>query len=167
MDLDGKVIQHIDIQNGLLSNDVLAIATDGLGNLWLALTNGINYIEINSPFSVIEPDGDLRGTGYDVKIHNDEIYFGTSNGLYGADWKDYYNPFEGRQFQQVNNTLGQVWSLNIRQDDLLLGHHEGTFRVENKQVITLSNLPGTWTSIVLKGNNKFLLEGNYNGLKSL
>ena len=84
--------------------------------------------------------------------------------MYAADWKTYYNPFEGEQFELVNNTVGQVWSLNIHNDELLLGHHEGTFRVDNKQVTQLSNLPGTWTSIVLQNDNNHLLEGNYNGL---
>lgn len=161
---EGSVLQHIDIQRGLQSNDILNVFKDGAGNLWLALGNGIDYLEINSPFSMIEPDGDLRGTGYSVKIHQDKIYFGTSNGLYFTDWKKYYNPFNHQHFQLTNNTKGQVWSLNIRNDELLLGHHEGTFRVEGGQAIQLSNLPGSWTSLPLKNEENQLLEGNYSGL---
>lgn len=160
----GKVLQHIDIHEGLQSNDILDLFKDGAGNLWLALSNGIDYVEISSPFSIIEPDGDLRGTGYGVKIHQDKIYFGTSNGLYATDWQTYYNPFDTEPFQLVNNTKGQVWGLNIHQNELLLGHHEGTFRIEDYQAIQLSNLPGTWTSIPLQNFNNQILEGNYNGL---
>ncbi|MFT5832707.1 MAG: ligand-binding sensor domain-containing protein/DNA-binding CsgD family transcriptional regulator [Cognaticolwellia sp.] len=160
----GKVLQHIDIQQGLQSNDVLDIFKDGAGNLWLALGNGIDYVEISSPFSMIEPDGDLHGTGYSAKIYQDKVYFGTSNGLYVSDWKDYYNPFESQHFQLVNNTKGQVWGLDIHNNELILGHHEGTFRIEDNQAIMLSNLPGTWTSIALQNTDNQLLEGNYSGL---
>ncbi len=164
IDTIGQVWQTIDINKGLQSNDILSIKKDGLGNLWLALNNGIDYIEINSPFSLIEPDGDLRGTGYDVKIHNDKIYFGMSNGLYAADWKQYYNPFNTEQFQLLNNTKGQVWNLNIHNNQLLLGHHEGTFKIDGTDVFQISNLPGTWTSVSLEGFENQLLEGNYNGI---
>ncbi|MFK7947294.1 MAG: triple tyrosine motif-containing protein [Saprospiraceae bacterium] len=164
LDLSGRIMRQIDVEHGLQSNDILEIHKDGNGNLWLALSNGIDYVEINSPFSIIEPDGNSRGTGYDVKIHNNHIYFGTSNGLYAADWKTYYNPFQNKQFELIKNTKGQVWSLDIHKGELLLGHHEGTFRIEAKQAVKLSSLPGSWTSIRLQKTDNQLLEGNYNGL---
>jgi ligand-binding sensor domain-containing protein/DNA-binding CsgD family transcriptional regulator len=164
VDLSGRIMRQIEAGHGLQSNDILDILKDGNGNLWLALSNGIDYVEINSPFSIIEPDGNSRGTGYDVKIHDNHIYFGTSNGLYVADWKMYYNPFEDRQFELIDNTKGQVWSLDIHKDELLLGHHEGTFRINQRQATKLSSLPGSWTSIPLNRYDNYLLEGNYNGL---
>ena len=164
VDLSGRVTRQIEAGHGLQSNDILDILKDGNGNLWLALSNGVDYVEINSPFSIIEPDGNSRGTGYDVKIHDEHIYFGTSNGLYVADWKMYYNPFESRKFELVDNTKGQVWSLDIHRNELLLGHHEGTFRIDGKQATKLSSLPGSWTSIPLNNYENYLLEGNYNGL---
>ena len=164
IDTTGQVRQTIDIKKGLQSNDILNSYKDGLGNLWLALNNGIDYIEINSPFSLIEPDGDLRGTGYDVKIHQNQIYFGMSNGLYSTEWKKHYDPFKRNKFQLVDQTKGQVWSLKIHNDQLMLGHHEGTFLIKENQAIPLSNLPGTWTSILLESSKNQLLEGNYNGL---
>ena len=164
VDLSGRIMQQIDVENGLQSNDILEVHKDGNGNLWLALSNGIDYVEINSPFSIIEPDGNSRGTGYDVKIHDNNIYFGTSNGLYSAGWKTYYDPFQNKQFELVNNTKGQVWSLDIHREELLLGHHEGTFRIDENQATKLSSLPGSWTSIPLQGTDNNLLEGNYNGL---
>ncbi len=164
IDTLGKVLQHIDVRKGLQSNDVLNIFKDGAGNLWLALGNGIDYLEISSPFSLVEPDGNLRGTGYSVKIHQGKIYFGTSNGLYATDWKSYYNPFEKIPFQLVNNTKGQVWGLDIHREELLLGHHEGTFRIEGNEAVQICDLPGTWTSTLLQGNENQLIEGNYGGL---
>ncbi len=164
LDLSGRIMRQIDVGHGLQSNDILDIYKDGNGNLWLALSNGIDYVEINSPFSIIEPDGNSRGTGYDIKIHNKHIYFGTSNGLYTTEWKTYYNPFQNKQFELIPNTKGQVWSLDIHKGELLLGHHEGTFRIDAKQATKLSSLPGTWTSIPLQNTDNQLLEGNYNGL---
>lgn len=164
VDLSGQIIHQIDVVDGLQSNDILDILKDGKGNLWLALSNGIDYVEINSPFSIIEPDGSSRGIGYDVKIFNNRLYLGTSNGLYTTDWKRYYDPFQTQKFELIRNTKGQVWSLDIHKEELLLGHHEGTFRVDGNQAVQLSSLPGTWTSIPLQGFDNHLLEGNYNGL---
>lgn len=161
---DGKVLYHIDINDGLQSNDILNVFKDGAGNLWLALGNGIDYVEINAPFSTILPDQQLRGIGYSVRIHNDKIYLGASNGLYTIDWKDYYNPFEERSFQLIPNTRGEAWNLDIVKDELLLGHHTGTYRVENNSIIPLSKLPGTWAFVPLQQNENLMLEGNYNGL---
>ncbi len=161
---DGQVLHHYNVVKGLQSNDVLKVFKDGSGNLWLALGNGIDYIEISSPFSHIIPDRELVGTGYAVKIHNDKIYFGVSNGLYAADWKSYYNPLNSDPFRLINNTKGQVWNIDIVMDEVLVGHHEGTFRIEESNAIKLSNTPGTWAFMTLKDQNNKLISGNYSGL---
>lgn len=164
IDKKGQVLEHFNIKNGLQSNDILNVFKDAAGNLWLGLSNGIDYIETNSSFSIIEPDGELRGTGYAVKIFDGNIYFGTANGLYQATWKNYYNPFENSRYKLVSNTFGQVWGLDVHKNELLVGHHEGTFRVSGNQAVQISNLPGTWKSIMLKESEDMLIEGNYSGL---
>lgn len=160
----GKIIQHLHIDNGLQSNDIINVFKDHMGNLWLALGNGISYIEINSPFSIIKPDKNKEGTGYASIIHNDKIYFGLSNGLYSIDWKNYYHPLDVQPFQLIKGTKGQVWNLNSYNNELLLSHHEGTFRINDNLATQMSNLTGSWEFISLKNEDQILLEGNYNGL---
>ena len=164
VDHQGKVLHRINVKEGLQSNEVLNIFKDGKGNIWLALSNGIDYIEINSPYAMIKPDRGLGGSGYAAKVHDGKIYFGMSNGLYAIDWKAYYHPLNMDTFQLIKNTKGQVWGLNTCNDELLLSHHEGAFRVENGRIHVLSDLSGSWLFQPLQKDEHFILEGNYQGL---
>jgi len=163
---NGKIIQHLDVNKGLLSNEVIDIFQDAAGNLWLALSNGIDYIEINAPFSWFKPDNNIGGTGYAVQIHRGKIYFGTSNGVYAADWKEYYNPLQKQPFKYVEQTRGQVWNLEVLQNELLLGHHEGAFLVEQGRATALSSNSGAWNFIPISGDRDRMLGGTYNGLNA-
>jgi len=164
IDQNGNVLQHIDAQNGLLANEILDIYKDGLGNIWLALNNGIAYVEINSPFSIILPDSYMESSGYAVKIHKEKIYFGTSNGLYQANWKDYYNPLSASPFELITNTKGQVWGLDIKNDQLLLSHNQGAFKILDKKALPIKDNQGSWGFIQLQSAPEYLIEGTYFGL---
>lgn len=159
-----QVLYHLDINNGLQSNHITNIFKDGTGNLWLVLSKGIDYIEINSPFSLIKPNQSFGATGYDVRIHNNQLYLGTSNGLYSTIWKDYYHPLKNQSFELVRNTRGQVWNLDVQKNELLLGHHQGAFRVEGNHATPISNQSGTWLFKTLFKNDNLLLSGSYEGL---
>ncbi len=160
----GKVIQHIDTKNGLLANEVLDIFKDKFGNIWVALNNGIAYIEINAPFSNIIPDEYMESSGYAVKIHKKKIYLGTSNGLYQAEWKNYYNPLNISPFELVDNSKGQVWNLGVQNDQLLLSHNRGAFVVSNDRAIKVNEVQGSWGFLQLKGFPNYFVEGTYFGL---
>ena len=161
---DKQILHHLNIKNGLQSNDVKIIFKDGIGNIWLGLENGISFIEINSPFSLIQPNKSFGATGYDVQIHDGQIYLGTSNGLYTTQWKDYYHPLENQSFSLVKNTKGQVWNLDIQHDEFLMGHHDGTFRIKGNQATLISNLPGTWIFKPLINDPNSMIVGNYSGI---
>ena len=51
-DLNGKIIQHIDIKKGLQNNTVLKSFIDDKNDLWLGLDNGITFVNVNSPFAL-------------------------------------------------------------------------------------------------------------------
>lgn len=161
---EGNILSQLNIEKGLQSNDILDVFRDGLGNLWLGLSNGVDYVETSSPFRTIQPDGNLKGSGYAVKVFKDKAYFGTSNGLFVTNIASRNKQFEAIPFELVSGTNGQVWNLYEFKDELLLGHHEGTFRIEDNRAINLSRLPGTWTALQPNGKPNVLIEGNYQGL---
>jgi ligand-binding sensor domain-containing protein/DNA-binding CsgD family transcriptional regulator len=159
----GKVIQHINNKSGLQKNNVISLFSDQSKNLWLGLNNGIDYIETSSPFTSIFPDDDLAGTGYAINIYNDRIYFGTSNGAYSRPWQDYYNPTNNTPYQLVTNSNGQVWDLLSFNNELLLNHHEGIFRIQGNTAQKITDKKGAWFQIPLEDKN-ILLAGFYSGL---
>ncbi len=162
LDRQRRILQHLNKEKDLQNNTVLSAFTDRTGNLWLGLDNGIDYVQINSPFTTIYPDGKLQGTGYTASIHQNEIFFGTNTGLYYTDWKDYYPPSDLQHYKMVSNTSGQIWGLSTIGDELLAGLHDGPFSIAGGAALQMGKMPGTWTFLQL--SDRLALSGHYNGL---
>ena len=161
MDSYGKSQFHVDRSNSLLNDKVFSTFYDKSQNLWLGVDNGINYIELNSPFTRIYPDGGLEGAGFAAKVFDDKIYFGTSNGLYVTEWNSYYEPLNPAGFELVGNTKGQNWSLDIEEDELLLGHNNGVYSVKGKNAELIYTETGAWNFETLNRNPDFAIAGTY------
>lgn len=160
-----QVIWHINQKLGLQVNNVLNLFVDNFKNLWVGLDNGIDYIEISSPFTYIYPEEGLKAMSYAAQIHNNRIYLGTSNGLFQNAWQSYYNPLKKTPYQLVKGTEGQVWNLGVFENDLLLNHHNGIFKIVPNIAKSIFDANGSWMQLSL-GNQK-LLNGDYNGLSIL
>ncbi len=164
LDEEGKSISHIHKGNGLLNNNFLSLCCDKNNNLWIGLSNGINYIQINSPFTRIYPDKDKDAVGFDIKIFKDKIYFATNKGLYQRDWKPYYSPDATNDFDLIENTKGQVWGIDIIDDDLLIGHNNGAYIIENDKAKRFFKTTGMWTFDELEGYDDKVIAGSYNNI---
>ena len=159
---DGDVIQQISRENGLQNNTVLSMYCDESGNLWLGLDNGIDYVEINSPVSYISDYRGL-GTSYTARIFNNKLYIGTNQGLFVKPFNEYSRNDE--RFHLIENTTGQVWSLNIFDEQLICGHNLGTFVIENDKALQISKEEGGWVYIPLENHQDIILGGHYAGLQ--
>ncbi len=160
-DTEGNILQHINRGRGLQNNTVLSVFSDNKNNLWLGLDNGIDYVEINSPLSFFTENEGL-GAGYCSKVVNEKLYLGTNQGLYVKAINNFSANDE--PFKLVENTAGQVWSLNIFDGQLICGHNSGTFLILDDQAINISEEEGAWKYIRLKRNPELLIGGHYNGL---
>ncbi|MEZ5044479.1 MAG: triple tyrosine motif-containing protein [Saprospiraceae bacterium] len=169
LDKTGELIVHLSKKTGLQKNNILSVFIDKSNNLWLGLDNGIDYAQTNGPYAQVIPDGDLEGTAYASIIYKDFVYFGTSSGLYYVKKDAAPRLFNDSPFQLVEGTQGQVWGLQVIADQLLLGHHEGAFVIEQigeKQTIKrLSNAFGVWKFLPLQQHPGFMLAGTYEGLE--
>lgn len=161
-DSDGEIIQHLNKNRGLQNNTILSLFTDHFDNLWLGLDNGIDYIEINSPLSFIS-DFDGLGAGYCAKVFNGNLYLGTNQGLYVKSFNNF--SYNNEPFELVENTTGQVWSLEIFDNQLFCGHHAGTFIIQGDKAIQISEEEGGWDYIELNNRKDLLMGGHYNGLQ--
>lgn len=160
-DSQGNVLQHLDRDNGLQNNTILNLYSDKDKNLWLGLDNGIDYVEINSPLSYITEGGEI-GTGYCCIVHNQKLYLGTNQGLFV---KPFENLYQGKEnFRLIKNTEGQVWSLTVKNNQLICGHKFGTFLIDEEQAIKINDEPGGWIYISPKNDPNTLIGGFYSGL---
>lgn len=165
MDKSGQFLYHLNKQNGLQDNNVLSLFADRDKNLWLGLNNGIDQVFIHAPFSQIIPNKQQEGTAYTAQIFNNQIYFGTSQGLYRQDWRAYFDPLQQNNFQLLKKSAGQVWSANSFNQQLFIGHHEGGFVIKNQQLQKISPENGVWTFLQLKNHPNYLIAGTYEGLE--
>ncbi len=161
IDSTRRVVHHLYKKNGLQNNTILSMAAVNNQGIWLGLDNGIDYVDNNSPFTLFYPDGDLQGTGYTAAIHHDKVYFGTNTGLYSTSWRKYYSPLQGKKFDLVQNSEGQVWSLTHLGTQLLMGHHEGAFSISELVAQKLSAVQGTWKFVQIDSN--YSVAGHYKG----
>ncbi len=165
-DITGNIIQRFSNTEGLQNNNVLSIFCDNLQNLWLGLDNGIDFIAYNSAIKHITPL--LQdGSGYTAIIHKNQLYAGTSNGLYQVPLQQVQDlSFSKGNFSPVSGTKGQSWSLAEINNRLLFGHHEGAFEINGNAATSISSQHGFWNFIPLSSTfpSQQIIAGNYNGL---
>ncbi len=162
LDRKRRIYQHLNKKSGLQNNTSLSLFAPKQGGLWVGLDNGIDFVDVHSPFTTIFPDGELQGTGYTAEVFGGKIYFGTNTGLYATDWAKYYSPDARQHFSMVKHAEGQVWGLNEVAGRLLMGHHEGPFDIQGNTAVKLTNLQGVWKFVALSPD--YAVAGHYNGL---
>lgn len=165
-DRNGNIIQRFSRVEGLQNNNVLSIFLDSQSNLWLGLDNGIDLIAYNSAIKQINP-GLQDGSGYAAIIHDNHLYIGTSNELYGVELQPLKDlSFSKGTFLPVKNTKGQNWGLAEINNQLLLGHHEGAFDIRDNTATAISANRGFWNFVPVSGTfpTAQMIAGNYNGL---
>lgn len=167
IDLQGNIIQSFSKKEGLQNNNVLSIFLDNQSNLWLGLDNGIDLIAYNSAIKHITPVSQ-NGSGYTAIINNNRLFIGTSNGLFSVllepSIKDI--SFSKGNFSIVNGTYGQSWGLASINNQLLLGHHEGAFTINDNKLQAISPNNGFWNFAPTSSTYpaKQIIAGNYKGL---
>ena len=165
-DLKGNIIQSFAKTEGLQNKNVLSIFLDNQSNLWLGLDNGVDLITYNSAIKEINPS--LQdGSGYTTIIYDNKLYAGTSNGLFSVPLQPLKDlSFSRGAFLPVSNTKGQVWGLAAINNQLLLGHHDGAFVINNNVAEQISSNPGFWNFVPLSATfpTSQLVAGNYKGL---
>jgi len=164
LDKLGNLVQHIDADKGLQNNTILCLFQDHDKNLWVGLDNGIDYLEISSPLSLLKTNRDI-GTGYTSIVHGNYLYLGTNMGLFcKALPVDSDSKLKADDLELVSNTLGQVWSLQVVDGELICGHNKGTFRIEQKRADLICDIEGGWKYLYKKEFPNQMIGGTYSGL---
>jgi len=148
----GKLNYHISQSKGLSNNTALSLFEDKDQNVWVGLDNGINCINLQTPVHSFTDDTGVLGTVYASIAHNGMLYVGTNQGLFCKKYQSKEN------FQFINGTKGQVWSLFEYDKTIFCGHDSGTFIVENTSARTIFSGSGTW-KFEPSPNNKHIASG--------
>jgi ligand-binding sensor domain-containing protein len=83
LDRQGRLIQRLSSAEGLQNNKISkASCPTRTANLWLGLDNGIAFIHYNTSVKLIRPVKDNQLLSNVVKVFDQKLFIGTSNGLY-------------------------------------------------------------------------------------
>ncbi|MCU0288432.1 MAG: hypothetical protein MUF15_18805, partial [Acidobacteria bacterium] len=125
MDPQGRLKYTWNKDSGLQDNFVYYVFEDREENLWLCLNKGISHIENTSPLSIYDDRSGLAGILLTVKRHHNELYVGSTNGLFYLE--------SANKFSPVNGITTQCWDLASIGDSLLAATSGGVFLVDNKK----------------------------------
>ena len=170
MNFDGKIVQSISRAEGLQNNNVLCVFLDRDNNLWTGLNNGISLIAVNAAIKFIKPNRTNELAGYSSRIFENSLYIGSSDGAYmvpiSPESKDL--SFSKGEFSLIGHSNGQVWRLDEVNQQLMMGHNEGTFVIRNREAISIDPR-ASWLFLPLSSvfPAKNVLTGTYTGLSML
>ena len=150
---------HLNKNRGLADRTVKAVYEDDFNNLWLALNVGIDYIKLSLPFSLINDELGVEGTGYNAAKFKSKYYLATSNGLFEYQGKI---SNEGSDYTLIPGTEGQIYNLSPIGEDLFINHHRGTFVLVNGQ-IKQNHFIGSW-KLMESNIPDVLFGGDYQGI---
>ncbi|WP_040516733.1 LuxR C-terminal-related transcriptional regulator [Gracilimonas tropica] len=160
-DLEGNLIHHINKSKGLQNNTILSIHYSSNNKLWLGMDYGISAIDLSDNYTVVLDNLGTFGTAHDALLKDDMFYLGTNQGLYTSKWEGLNNSNEFYDFDLIDGSEGQVWSLNIVDDQVWVAHDRGLFVVKNSELERVGEKRGILT---LKPYGDYLLAGTYNGI---
>lgn len=159
LDKNGNLKYHFRKENGLQNNTVLALEEDSRKHLWLGMDQGIDLIKLSSPIISYQTNDNPLGSTYAAAIWKGKFYVGSNNGVFVKKW------LSPEPFREIPGLEGQTWNLKVVDDQLLCGHNDATFRIEENGIKRISSVTGGWVFLpVDTGKEKLLLQGSYTGL---
>ena len=148
IDNDGAIVDIIDTQSNLFSNNIHDLSLDARGNIWMALDSDVSYLDTKYPLHFITDIWSKTGITQDIVIFEGKTYLATNQGLFVAsDNRDVNN------FKMIENFEGQTWSLNIVDDQLFCGHSKGLFEIVDGKPILIQPVKGTFNTAIIKVND--------------
>ena len=169
MDFNGNVVQKISHAEGLQNNNVLCVYLDRNKNLWAGLNNGISFIAYNSAIKYIRPNNANELSGYSTRIFDKKLYIATSDGTHmvplDGDSKDF--SFSKGAFTKIKNIAGQVWRLDVVNEQLLMGFNDGSYVIKGDEAFPIIQGQGAWLFVPESSvfPSKNILVGTYTGLQ--
>jgi len=160
-DLQGRIIHQLNRNKGLPSNTILSLHHSDYNQIWIGMDYGISSLALRDNTSSILDYGGSFGNSFTAHIYGENFYLGTNQGLYWSKWAGLDNSLESFNFNLIPESEGQVWTLDVVDSQLLMGHDKGLFYVNNNLIEKIANQDGVWNLVPYQNN---LLAGNYNGI---
>jgi len=156
LDNNYRQIQHINISTGLISDNVYYVYIDLLNNLWVASDNGISYIELNTPFSVIDDRLGLKTTSSSILgFFNKKLYLYNGVSVSKLDFRD------SIKIEKVENIQRQCWKGIKIKGNFYVTHNPSIVRIDKNDKVKIYGSPiNTWDLYPFDDSLYYLLTAN-------
>lgn len=158
-DLNGKIVQNINLNRGLQNNTILSSFIDSKNDLWLGLDNGISFVNTNSPFTFFDSSYNLS-TVYGSVIHEDILYAATNQGVF---YHELNSSFLDDNFKLVEGTTAQSWNIQVIGDELICANNNGALVIKDKSVVKNLDNQGYFGFKKVPLHPDFLIGAHYAG----
>lgn len=149
--------------NGLQSNTVLSVGFDDMGNVWAGLDYGIDYINLNAPFSYLYKSPYSYGMGKASLLKDGLLYLATDRGLFCTDYPvKFYNGHA--DIRKLDVPTGVAWNLYRYGNEVLCLHDKGIFSLVGTSVKKVTDIMGAWSCEKVEGHPDMLFVGVYEGM---
>jgi serine phosphatase RsbU (regulator of sigma subunit) len=130
----------IDKSDGLGDESIAAMFFDSQKELWLCSNNGISKISIHSPLYYYDHSSGLSGNIQTIAIFNNEIYVGTTNGIYFAALKNNDKSGEPQKFifNAVQGIAVEAWNFYQSENQLFAASSDGVYEIINHKAVRFS-----------------------------
>ena len=126
-------------------------------NIWVLQNNGLSFLDFKSPFiSVFD-----QGSVYDILVKDNFVYVATNNGVFYSKFSSNTNSFH---FIKVEGLQGQSWAIQNIDNDILISHDTGIYKLIEGKVQKIGMQTGFWKITKIKEKPGLYLASNYIGL---
>lgn len=153
----GESITADETFQSLQDKTVLNLFESNDGNIWALLNNGIDYIDISSPMSIVFENAAV----FDVLFANEKIYLATNQGVFVSDKPA---ASERPDFKKIEGLEGQVWSLQYFNGRVICSHDRGLFILSNDVIQKIPEITGVWKVIPVKGKPDYFFACTYDAI---
>ena len=149
----GLIQENTTPFNNLSNANIHFIYQTKNNNLWILQNNGLNFLDYKSPFVSIFDQASVYG----ILQKNKVIYAATNNGVYYSNSNPPYN------FKKINELQGQSWAIQNFDNDIIISHDTGLYKLINDKVTKIGNEAGFWKITKIENHQGLYLGSNYNG----
>lgn len=173
IDSHGNLVSLLNKFVGLQDEIIYSQFVDASGNLWLALSNGISRISINSPITYFSDKNGLGGTVQKVIRHEGTIYATTALGVYYLRPGSVLNGNEifPSGFEKIASINEECWDLlSFRRGNhssLLVAANKNIYSVDGQKRVASVFPYGPWALHLSKFDSSRVYLGLDNGFASI
>lgn len=154
----GESVMADETFQSLQDKTVLNLFESNDGNIWALLNNGIDYIDISSPMSIVFENAAV----FDVLFANDKMYLATNQGVFVSEAEP--SASARPNFRKIEGLEGQTWSLQFLNGHVICSHDRGLFILSKEGIEKISGITGVWKVIPVKGKDGYFFACTYDAI---